>query len=96
MDAKEAQAKYKQLGLEIRRRIDEPGRVYPPHRHEGVFLLTLKGSAKIKLDDSEWQITKPGDKVRINDDQLHEAVSGPNGWEYLFAASPEEMKRQGL
>jgi quercetin dioxygenase-like cupin family protein len=96
MERKDAELKYRGLGLEVRHIIDEPGQVYTPHRHEGVFLFTLKGSAEIKLDDGEWQTTKPGVEVHIEDAQLHEAVSGTDGWSYLFAASPEEMERQEL
>jgi quercetin dioxygenase-like cupin family protein len=96
MERNDVENRYSELGLEVRRIVDKPGKVYRPHRHEGVFLFTLKGSAKIKLDDGEWQTTEPGDEIHIEDDQLHEAVSGVDGWEYLFAASTEEMERQGL
>lgn len=96
MNSDEATAKYKQLGLEIRHITDEPGEIYTPHRHRGVYLFTLRGSAKIKLDNGEWRQTEPGREIHIHDNQLHEAIVGPDGWEYLFATTPEEMKRQGL
>jgi quercetin dioxygenase-like cupin family protein len=96
MELQDAEYKYQELGLEVRHIVDEPGEVYEPHRHEGVYLFTVKGSAQIKLDDGEWRTLEPGAEVHIQDDQLHEATAGPNGWEYLFATSPQEMKRQEL
>lgn len=96
MQRKDVETKYAKLGLEVRQIVDGPGEIYEPHRHEGVFIFTLIGSAKIKLDDGEWQLVQQGDEVHIKNNQLHEIISGPSGWEYLFAASPEEIKRQGL
>lgn len=96
MTSDDASVKYKQLGLEVRHIIDEPGEVYSPHRHGGVYLFTLRGSAKIKLDDKTWFSTEVGGEVHIRDNQLHEATVGSDGWEYLFATTPEEMKRLGL
>jgi quercetin dioxygenase-like cupin family protein len=88
--------KYQALGLETRCLVDKPGLVYEPHRHAAVYLYTLKGSAKLKLDNKKWQQVKPGQEIVIHDDQLHEAIVGAGGWEYVFATSPKEMKRQGL
>ncbi len=96
MNSADATAKYEQLGLEVRHITDDPGELYAPHRHGGVYLFTLAGSAKVRLDSSEWRATEPGQEIHIQDDQLHEVVVGPDGWEYLFATTPEEMKRQGL
>lgn len=96
MNSDDATAKYKRLGLEVRHITDKPGELYTPHRHGGVYLFTLQGSAKIKLDDGRWHSTEPGEEIHIQDNQLHEAVVGSEGWEYLFATTPEEMKRQGL
>jgi quercetin dioxygenase-like cupin family protein len=96
MTSDEAAAKYKQLGLEVRYITDEPGEVYTPHRHGSVYLFTLRGSAKIKLDGNAWFSAKAGGEVHIRDNQLHEAIVDSDGWEYLFATTPEEMKQQGL
>lgn len=90
------EAKYHDMGLETRYVEDGPGEVYEPHRHAGVHLFTLDGSARIRLDDTEWREVLPGDEVSIADDQLHEAVAGSNGWAYIFATTVEEMQRQGL
>jgi quercetin dioxygenase-like cupin family protein len=91
----EAEATYKALGLEVRHITDKPGFVYPAHRHGEVILCILSGSGKLRLDEGEWMDMKAGEEFRIADDQLHEVIVGPHGWEYLIAASPEEMKRLG-
>lgn len=96
MDLNDAKAKYRALGLETRYIVDEPNETSAAHRHASVYLFTVKGSTAIKLDGQDWQTLLPGQEVRIADNQLHEAITGPEGWEYLFAASPEEVKRQGL
>jgi quercetin dioxygenase-like cupin family protein len=96
MSSKEAEARYRSIGLVTRYIVDEPGAVYEPERHEGVYLFTIKGSAKIRLENGEWITVKPGHELKIEDNQLHEAIVGPKGWEYIFAASKEEIERQGL
>jgi quercetin dioxygenase-like cupin family protein len=96
MTRQELEEKYSKMGLVTRYITDKPGEVYEPHKHGGVYLFTLKGSAKIKLDDGEWQVIEPGQETSIEDNQLHEAIAGPEGWEYIFAATPEELERQGL
>ncbi len=96
MDLQAVENNYKSLGLVALRQSDKPGFVYEPHRHGEVRLYTVKGSASIKLDDGDWRTTSPGQEIIIHDGQLHEAVAGPEGWEYIFASSPEEAKRQGL
>ncbi len=96
MTRQEAEAKYHAMGLVTRYIVDEPGEVYEPHEPEGVYLYTLEGSVKVKLDDDEWQIVEPGQETRIEDNQRHEAIAGSEGWKYIFAASAEEVKRQGL
>jgi quercetin dioxygenase-like cupin family protein len=96
MDLQKIEDDYKSQGLTVVRQTDKPGFVYEPHRHGAVRLYTIKGSAKVKLDDQDWQDIEPGQEVIINDGQLHEAVAGPEGWEYIFASSPEEAERQGL
>ena len=96
MDIQAAEDKYKSMGLVALRQSDKPGLVYEAHRHAEVHLYTIKGSAKIKLEDQDWQNLEPGQEFIIGDNQLHEAVVGPEGWEYIFASSPEEAKRQGL
>lgn len=87
---------YRKLGLETRVIDDEPGFVHEAHRHSGVRLYTLSGSAGVKLDNKEWLEVKTGDEIIIKDDQLHEAVAGDKGWVYIFAASSEEMMSQGI
>lgn len=49
----------------------------------------------IKLDDEPWQAVGPGQELVIGNDQLHAAKVVDEPWEYIFAATPEEMKRQG-
>lgn len=75
---------------------DEPNEESEPHAHAGATLVTLEGSANIRLDGREWRIVIPGDITVIQDDQLHEVKAGNEGWKYLFACSQEEAQRQGL
>lgn len=96
MDRAEAEAKYRGIGLVTRYIEDSPLEVYEPHEHEGVYLFTLDGSAKLRLDNGEWQAIEAGQETRIGDNQRHEAVVGKDGWKYIFAASAQEMERQGL
>jgi quercetin dioxygenase-like cupin family protein len=96
MTREEIEKKYQDKGLVTRYIIDKPGEVYEPHRHGEVWLYTLKGSAKIKLDDKQWITVAPLQEVTIDTNQLHEAIVGNEGWEYVFAASAEEIKRQQL
>lgn len=87
---------YKSQDLVVFHQSDKPGFVYQPHRHGEVRLYTIKGSSKIKLDGKDWHDIEPGREFIIHDNQLHEAVVGPEGWEYIFASTPEEAKNQGL
>jgi quercetin dioxygenase-like cupin family protein len=96
MTRQEAEAKYHRLGLTTRHITDQPGEIYEPHAHEEVYLFTLTGSLKLRLDNGPWQTVEPGQEVHIKTGQRHEAVAGSNGWEYIFAASAAEIKRQGL
>ncbi|MEK7059280.1 MAG: AraC family ligand binding domain-containing protein [Patescibacteria group bacterium] len=75
---------------------DEPNDVSEPHAHAGATLVTLEGSASIRLDEGEWHTAVPGDITVIHEDQLHEVRAGETGWRYLFACSQEEAQRQGL
>lgn len=92
----EVEQRYKDQGLETRHITDEPGTVYEPHKHASVRLFTLSGTAVVKLGDEPWQVVEPGQEIIIGDNQLHEAKVGDQPWEYIFAANPEEIKRQGL
>ncbi len=96
MDRETVEAKYHGMGLETRYVVDEPGEVYEPHEHASVYIFTLEGSAKLRLGDEDWKLVKPGQEVRIEDNQRHEAIAGKEGWKYIFAASEEEIKRLGL
>ncbi len=75
---------------------DEPNEVSKPHAHAAATLLPLQGSAKVRLDEGPGRSVVPGDIIYIKDDQLHEVIAGNKGWKYLWAASQEEAKRQGL
>lgn len=75
---------------------DAPGKVYTPHRHGWTKLVTLGGSFKMKLDDSEWFEQKAGDTCEVQSGQLHEAVVGPEGWKWLSAWRPEEDDTFGV
>jgi len=89
-------ATFKEQGLFTSVFSDKPNETSAPHAHAGATLVTLKGSASIRLDEGEWQTVVPGDITVIKDDQLHEVKAGNEGWTYLFACSQQEAKRQGL
>jgi len=84
MTREEVEAKYKKMGLQIEYGNDKPGFVYEPHRHEQTYLYTLSGSIKLKLDD-DWQELTSGNEAIVGENQLHEAVVGPEGWEWVAA-----------
>lgn len=90
MDRREAEKKYKKLGLKTIHASDKPHKVYEPHKHHATWLYCLKGSVKVKLDGGSWKTIKSGDEIIIKEDQLHEAVVGPDGWEYIFAYPTNE------
>ena len=89
-------ARFTQHGLFTGVYSDKPGEVSEPHAHAGATLVTLNGSASIRLDQGEWRKVVPGDVTVIEDDQLHAVIAGDRGWKYLFACSQEEAQRQGL
>lgn len=95
MNRRAIEHKYKNIGLATKHVIDEPGKVYEAHRHGKVFLYSLKGLVKIKLDSKDWRTISPDQELIINRNQLHEAVVGPDGWEYIFAWDPQEAKKYG-
>jgi quercetin dioxygenase-like cupin family protein len=76
------ESKYNKMGLTTKYVKDKPGLVYKPHSHGAVRLYSLGGSIKIRKDNGRWQNIKVGQEVRIKRGQLHEAVEGPEGWEY--------------
>lgn len=87
---------YELRGLEAKFLVDPPGTIYEPHSHAAVRIFTISGAARARLGEGEWQQAIPGTELRIGDGQVHEADSGSQPWVYVFAASAEEMKRQGL
>ena len=93
MNKNQILAKYNSLGLETEYGLDKPGKVYPPHRHEKTFLYTLGGSIKIKIDNKEWMELEKGEEFIVGSNQLHEAIVGKDGWEYVAAWDKEEAKR---
>jgi quercetin dioxygenase-like cupin family protein len=85
MTEAEAIRKYKDLGLNFSYELDKAGKIYSPHVHQKVYLYCLKGSVKIKLDKKEWYELQPGQELIIDKGQLHEAIVGSEGWEYIHA-----------
>ena len=93
MSREEVEKKYKSKGHEVEYGKDDPGTKYEPHRHEQTFLHTLSGSLKIKLEDSDWIELKPSQEFIVGAGELHEAIVGENGWEYVAAWNEEEAKK---
>jgi quercetin dioxygenase-like cupin family protein len=96
MNKKSVIAKYRKEGLIAKHIVDKPGTLYPPHRHGEVRLCSLSGAVKIKLGTGQWQDLKPGQELVINRNQVHEAVVGAEGWEYIFAYGLEEAEKFGI
>jgi|SRR5579884_4163718 len=86
-------AKYERMGLETREFQAQPGQMFEPHRHGGVRLFTIAGSADIRLDGGAWQTVSPGVELVIADGQLHEARAGNEDWQYILATTAEEMAK---
>jgi len=96
MDMQAIEDKYTHMGLAVFHQSDQPGKIYKPHRHGAVHIYTVKGLAKLKLDNGDWQNVEAGQEIIIQDNQLHEAVVGPDGWDYIFATTAQEARHQGL
>lgn len=91
MDKNEIERCYKEAGLTTEYVIDDPGKVYKPHRHEKTYLSTIGGSVTIKTERIDsWEIIRPGEDFIIGTNEYHEAVVGDNGWEYVAAWDPKE------
>lgn len=71
---------------------DEPGKVYKKHRHEATWLITLKGSIRLIIGDNEPKKYGAGDVVQVPANTDHEAVVGPDGWEYIAVWDENEAK----
>src|SRR5215217_1424321 len=69
---------------------DEPNKRYAPHRHGWTRLITLAGGVTVKKEDNEWIELYKGSVCDIESGQLHEAVVGAEGWQWLAAWKPEE------
>jgi mannose-6-phosphate isomerase-like protein (cupin superfamily) len=90
--ASDVERAYQQRDLVTEHGTDEPGKLYEPHRHEKTYLYTITGSIDIRLDDQSSQTAKPHQELVVGGNQLHEAIVGSEGWEYVAAWSGEEAK----
>lgn len=76
---------------------DEPGTTYPLHAHGRVDILTLTGSAELRLgDNGPWFPVCAGEVTVIEAGEKHQAVAGLDGWSYILACTEEEARTQGL
>ena len=96
MDIKRITKKYENKGLRTKYIQDKPGKIYKPHSHGKVKLYSIAGSVKIRRDNKEWQTINPGEEIIIKRHQVHEAIVGANGWEYIFAWDENEAKKYGI
>jgi quercetin dioxygenase-like cupin family protein len=92
----EVKRKFEAQDLEVRVIKDGPGHEYPEHSHDAVQLAILDGSIEVGLDGEPLQVYYPGSVISIGDGQNHIARIGEDGCTYLFAATQDEMVRQGL
>lgn len=64
---------------------DEPGHVYPPHRHEAAKALAiLHGGMEVKVDGTLYRLVA-GDRLCIRSGQEHMAVVGPDGCLFFWS-----------
>lgn len=83
---------YRGRGLVVERGKDEPATVYEPHKHEKTHLFTVSGSIDIKLGDKPAQTISPFQEIVVGSNVVHEAVVGPDGWEYIAAWDEKEAQ----
>lgn len=81
---------YRDQGLTVEYVRDDAGKVYPPHAHHETRLYTLAGWAGISLEGGSWRTLSPGEECTVGPGVMHEAVVGPEGWEYLAAWNADE------
>lgn len=75
----------KREGFEPTKFTNSPGDTYPPHKHtETKLLIFLRGSMNVKVGKDSFEC-KPGDKLVIEGDVLHEAKVGEKGCEFLWS-----------
>lgn len=86
----DATRRYERMQLKTEQGTDAPRRRYEPHSHGRTRLMTISGSLDIKLSGGDWQQLLPGQEMVVSAGQLHEAVAGPEGWEYVAAWDPAE------
>lgn len=84
---------YRQRGLVTEAGRDKPGTVYEPHRHEQTRLYTVAGSLDIRVEAGEKQHIVPHQEFIVGGNQLHEAVVGADGWEYVAAWDEAEAEQ---
>jgi dipeptidase E len=77
--------RYERRGLTAETGLDQPHTRYEPHAHAKRYLGTVAGSLDIRLSGGEWQKLLPGQELVVGAGQLHEALAGPDGWEYVAA-----------
>jgi quercetin dioxygenase-like cupin family protein len=82
---------YRNMGLVVEWHSDEPGVAYEPNAHERTILYTLDGSAKLEREGRKAERLLPGVQVTIETGQVHSAVVGPDGWEFVAAFDPTEV-----
>lgn len=95
MTVAERSRHYTANGLTVEAHHDEAGYTYAPHAHEKTYLSTIAGSVDIKVDQGTWQTLIPGQEFVVGANQLHEAVVGPNGWEYVAGFNADEAAAFG-
>ncbi len=81
---------YESLGLSVETGFDQPGTVYDSHGHERTILYTLDGSLVLKREGRSTSRLLPGVQAVVETGQIHSAVVGENGWEYIAASDASE------
>ncbi len=93
MNREAVEAKYQAQGLATEYAKDQPGKVYPAHAHEKTFLYTLGGYLQIRTNNGPWHRLEVGEEFVVEENQLHEALAGSDGWEHVAAWDAKEAKK---
>ncbi|MBI2051340.1 AraC family ligand binding domain-containing protein [Candidatus Roizmanbacteria bacterium] len=85
LSEEEIAKKLQEEGFDPIRFENNPGYIYPRHKHPETKLLAfLKGSMEVKVG-GETYYCEAGDKLIVPGDTLHSAVVGPHGCEFFWS-----------
>ncbi|HWB39266.1 MAG TPA: hypothetical protein VG604_03435 [Candidatus Saccharimonadales bacterium] len=85
-----------ELGLVTYSFDDDPGQIHEPHSHGRVDILTISGTAELRLGKEPWLPVCAGEVTVIPAGVEHRAIAGQDGWGYVLACTEDEARNQGF